>query len=530
MAEKITDFFPLETPRKSQLLVLDEIQKAYTLGYKYVILEAPVGSGKSAIAITAARWVGDAHVLTPRRALQNQYYDDFSDHAVLMKGRSSYPCTFGATASAYKKIIIQIEKGFIAQPDRNDDNCSNAPCTNSTTIFKLCTDQRECPYHAAIDVANKSETIIHNLHSFIFQVHFAGRFDKRKLLIIDEAHEVEGIVREFSSKTITIKKALPKEAWPAFKTLPEWGQWLGKDEFVNQFSDTPTKIKDQESERDVYRQRIVTLEENAENWGEKFVASPKVDLLRKTTSFTFIPEAIGSTTNNLLFQLGEKVLLMSGTVYSKEQFCRNLGINEEAAYFIRIGTSFPIESRPIIVKPEYLVDTSHKMWDVNFKEMIEKITLLLNKFPDVKGLIHAPSYLASTQISLALRNNRIMGHEPDNFQSRLEEFYSSKDPRVFISPTCQQGVDFKDDRGRFQIILRVPYSNTSDPFTEYKVKNNYPWYNYQALVVFGQQIGRINRSENDFGVTILMDSRFETFLRKNNKVLPKWLTDSIKRN
>jgi Rad3-related DNA helicase len=195
---------------------------------------------------------------------------------------------------------------------------------------------------------------------------------------------------------------------------------------------------------------------------------------------------------------------------------------------MRIGSSFPLESRPIYFKDDYKVDTSHKMWDTNFVEMIQKITKVMNIFDDAKGLIHTPSYQASLTIHNALKSTgRVMMHTKDDFAQKLEQFYDSEDPLVFLSPICQQGVDFKHDRARFQIILRVPYANTSDPFVEYLVKEDFPGYNYKALVIFGQQIGRVNRSEDDFGVTVLMDDRFGQFLSRNRSVLPKWLTDAV---
>ena len=112
--------------------------------------------------------------------------------------------------------------------------------------------------------------------------------------------------------------------------------------------------------------------------------------------------------------------------------------------------------------------------------------------------------------------------------SRLQEFYASAGNQVYVSPTCQEGVDFKNDRARFQVILRIPYMNAGDEFIAMKLKTDFAWYNYQALITFGQQTGRINRSEKDFGVTILMDSRFPKFIGKNKSRLPKWFRDSIK--
>lgn len=219
---------------------------------------------------------------------------------------------------------------------------------------------------------------------------------------------------------------------------------------------------------------------------------------------------------------------MSGTIYSKSLFCKTNGLVDSETCFIRIGSTFPVKNRPIVFKDKYKVDTSHKMWDANFKEMIQKIQEIMDVFDDTKGLIHTPSYSTSMTILAALRHtDRVMAHSKDDFQQQLERFYASDEPNVFLSPICQQGVDFKYDRARFQIALRVPYLNTSDSFVEFQVKNDFPWYNHQALVNFGQIIGRVNRAPDDFGVTILMDERFGKFLSKNRTVLPKWLNDAV---
>lgn len=173
-----------------------------------------------------------------------------------------------------------------------------------------------------------------------------------------------------------------------------------------------------------------------------------------------------------------------------------------------------------------MVNTSHAEWDKNFPSLITSIKRILDKFPEEKGLIHTPSYLASAQIKAALKNPRIVSHEPEDFDVKLEAFYGANSPLVFMSPVCQQGVDFKDDRARFQLILRVPYPSLSDSFIKYKMDKDPSWYTYQAFITFGQQLGRINRSETDEGITILIDDRFPAFIRRNKK-LPTWLTDSF---
>jgi Rad3-related DNA helicase len=523
--------FPLEKARSTQVAVLNAIEKAFKDGYKNILLEAPVGSGKSAIAVACAKHFGESHIITPRKSLQDQYMDDFgAESLVMMKGRGSYPCTYGVPQKEYNVVIQKIFKGGSVQPKAGEDSCAIGPCIASRDVLEECSGKggRECPYHVAIQTAQDSAGIIHNLHSFIFQAFFAKRFIKRPLLIIDECHEIESTIRSFSERKIRLPCNVTDESLKEterFKTLEDWTLWFYK--YTHLFTDKNGTVG-KASDKAVFLNTVKTLETLSDKFGEQFVPNIVKEVQYNRTSFTFTPERVGDLVNLFLLNFGDKRLLMSGTIYNKSQYCRNNGLIEDETCFIRTGSTFPKDTRPIYLKKDYFVDTSHSEWDGNFSEMVEKIETLFDVFDDVKGLIHTPSYAASQQIYDALKHTgRMVMHTKDDLQEKLQSFYAETEPKVFLSPVCQQGVDFKYDRARFQLILRVPYANTTDSFNAYKVKNDFQWYNYQALVIFGQQIGRINRAEDDFGVTILMDERFGKFISRNRNTLPKWLTDSI---
>ncbi|MNK09951.1 ATP-dependent DNA helicase DinG [compost metagenome] len=536
----ILSFFPQKEvggpPRKTQGLVIQEVHKAFQSGKRIVILESPVGSGKSAIAKTFANYFQDSHILTPRKSLQNQYYDDFSADTVLMKGRNSYPCTRKKNRKIYLKVTNDIRNGSVAQPRQGEDNCATAPCRNSKTVYQSCIKVNgECPYNVAIEVAQEHHTVIHNIHSFVFQTNFGEKFERRKFLALDEAHEIEEVIRGFIAKKITINKVIQAgDLSGDLTTLSGWCDFFLQDKYLPEITpyEKASKERDEEyvTDQDRYKEMIETLRDKAEYYGKEFTYKRSVNYMGQkpvSTTFEFIPHSLGSAVSRLILEYGDYVLLMSGTIYDKVTYCKNIGLNPDDVYFIRVPSSFPVKMRPIYLKPEYQVDTSFANWNDNFNEMIEKINKIMKIFHDVKGLIHAPSYEAAELIAKWLPANRAMVHDKSNFQERLEEFYEAKEPKVFISPVCQQGVDFKGDRARFQIVLRIPYLNTSDEFVNFKVKNDFIWYNYAALVVFGQQVGRVNRSEDDFGATFLMDSRFNRFISSNQTKLPKWLKDAF---
>jgi len=535
----IMECFPLESPRKSQELVIREIDKAFSSGSKIVILEAPVGSGKSAIAATIAKFYGKsgAHIITPRKSLQDQYFEDFDKHLVLMKGRAAYPCTHELKSTSYRKVISLIQEGKIDQPKRGEPNCSDAPCRDDKDVYNLCTSDRACPYTVAMGIAQSHSMVVHNLHSFIFQSSFGNSFQKRDVLIIDEAHEIEGTIRSFVTKKIYLPKVFPPGTFDELKTWKDWETFLLSDELVPKETARDELMRQHDKEyksfKEKYLMQILAVNMNGNlDKGFSVEVIPEVrpgTSLPHGTNLEFVPHNVGGAVNAMLLAFGEKILLMSGTIYNKELYCKNIGIDPSSAYFVRIGSSFPKENRPIYAIPKYQIDTSHAKWNDNFAGMIEIIKNICTVFHDVKGLIHVPSYLAGEQIRNALNNDRFISHSSMDFQEKLQGFFAAKEAKVLLSPVCQQGVDFKEDRARFQIILRVPYLNTSSAFVSDKVQNDFQWYNYQSLIIFGQQIGRVNRSASDYGVTFLLDERFNKFVSRNSKVLPGWVKEAIVR-
>ncbi|HZA06969.1 MAG TPA: hypothetical protein VE619_04620, partial [Nitrososphaeraceae archaeon] len=50
--------FPFTSHRYNQISVLNQICAAFNSGYKYIILEAPTGFGKSPVAVAVAMTLG----------------------------------------------------------------------------------------------------------------------------------------------------------------------------------------------------------------------------------------------------------------------------------------------------------------------------------------------------------------------------------------------------------------------------------------------------------------------------------------
>ncbi|HYZ50090.1 MAG TPA: hypothetical protein VE593_04320, partial [Nitrososphaeraceae archaeon] len=76
MADLVNNF-PFRSQRNNQISVLNQISAAFNSGYKYIILEAPTGFGKSPVAIAVAMTLGSSYICTSTKDLQTQYSRDF---------------------------------------------------------------------------------------------------------------------------------------------------------------------------------------------------------------------------------------------------------------------------------------------------------------------------------------------------------------------------------------------------------------------------------------------------------------------
>ena len=81
--------FPFTSQCDNQVMVLNGICDAFSSGYKYVILEAPTGFGKSPVAIAVALTLGSSYICTSTKDLQTQYSKDFP-YLKVAKGKSNF--------------------------------------------------------------------------------------------------------------------------------------------------------------------------------------------------------------------------------------------------------------------------------------------------------------------------------------------------------------------------------------------------------------------------------------------------------
>lgn len=90
---------------------------------------------------------------------------------------------------------------------------------------------------------------------------------------------------------------------------------------------------------------------------------------------------------------------------------------------------------------------------------------------------------------------------------------------VLVSTTAAaEGVDFKGDIARLQYILKLPYPNefSADPYVDFRVAK---------MVV--QMAGRVVRSRDDYGFTIVLDQAARSHLYTASHFYPKYFLKAV---
>ena len=561
--------FPLPNIREKQKSVLGEIESAIKSGYKHVFLEAPTGFGKTPVAIALARYLGSSHICTATKDLQTQYRRDFP-FVVEVKGRGNFPC------------IVKEDMGL-------DESCDYGPCVKDDaydciyktrlmdyrvkgegTIHETVTldpfaerkyvdkmrsksriaefEWKPCHYFHQKWIGARSTHTVYNYRYFLSDVFYAGTAQKRNLLVLDEAHQLESEVGDFRSFTIR-KNMLPflKMQMPDRK-VDEIVTWLDfcieLKERLFEFAEKAKGIIERSNQRitvepfteknlidALEREKslevvIDDMKANKENW---IVSGLQRDSANNLARVALTPLDISDYFESILDK-GSVSLFMSATILSKDYLCKTTGLNSDKVKFIRIEESdFPVENRPIrLMNVAWL---NAKTMSESMPNIARTVDNIMSMHKHEKGIIHTTSYsqLQFIKDNIGKENaGRLIetGSSLDRSEV-LEKHYSSKKPTVLISPSLHLGVDLKDDLSRFQVIVKVPYPDLTDKKIAAMKERDQKWYAWNTVLRLVQAYGRSVRSKDDHATTYILDSSISYLLKSAHDLVPRWFTEAI---
>jgi ATP-dependent DNA helicase DinG len=569
MTSTILTYFPFPSIREKQKKVLDMIESALKSGYRQIFLEAPTGFGKTPVAMTLARYLGSSHICTATKDLQTQYRSDFP-FVVEVKGRSNFPCivkedmgldescNYGpcikddAYDCSYKTRLIDYTvegQGTLHEIVKLDSFAERKYLEKMRSKPKLVDlDWRPCHYYHQKWIGNHATHTVYNYRYFLSDIFYAGATQKRKLLVLDEAHQLENEVGDFRSFTVR-KNMLPflKMQMPN-SNIDDIETWLDLcvklKERLFEFTERAQGIIERSNQKvslEPYTEKnlidaleldknlagvIDDMKANKDNW---IVSGVQRDTTNQLQKVTLTPLDVSSYFNTILDK-GSVSLLMSATILSKDHLCKTTGLDPEKVKFIRIEDSdFPVKNRPIhLMNVAWL---SAKTMNLSMPKIAQAVDNIMSIHRNEKGIIHTTSYsqLQFIRDNISKENaSRLIETASSLDRSEvLKKHYESKNQTVLISPSLHLGVDLKDDLSRFQVIVKVPYPDLTDKKIAAKKDRDPKWYTWNTVLRLVQAYGRSIRSSDDYATTYVLDSSVSYLLKNAHDLMPQWFTEAI---
>ena len=547
---KIEQNFPFDEFREGQKECIEAILNAFNDGKRFVILEAPTGSGKSVIGMTVAKFFQKSYYLTIQKILQDQLVKDFqNDKVKCLKGRNAYPCNYWdtykqryANDKGKMKALAQMARdpllgktmgrrlpaseGICLVKDKRSKTDLCMPC-GPTNLIKST-----CPYWSAVGEAVHSDTCIMNFHSFLYQTQVENRFGPRDLMIIDEAHNTEPQLMDFVSLTLT-DKAWRKEGikMPKLDTAEQYAEWFDeikvheKIEDIIRLANLTRDFKKANDWKKVLLQYSIFLQSVA---GGDWI--PKWENKGPWSKVTLKPVFVDKHAGKYLFNHGQKVLMMSATILMPKVMYESLGIDPSEAFAYRMKNRFPVESRPIYFQPAGSM--SYKEKHKTMPKMLESIEDIASTYEGQKGIIHTHNFEIAKYIiengSRKLKRRLVFQEDYVSKDEMLKDHERRTDGSIIIAPAMHEGLDLKGDLSRFQIICKVPYpSFVENEQLKLRMQLSQDYYNWLTALKLIQSYGRSIRAEDDYADTFVLDDNFGFFQKKSHKMLPKWFKEAI---
>lgn len=536
-------------PRKEQYEAIEfikhQIEKDPTT--KFFLLNLPVGTGKSHLALMIADWyktnknkMARVDIITNSKILQDQYSDTY-DSICDLKGKENYECA--------------------------QYSCSCAQGSEFNRLNK--TKCEECPHSSARENYINGGVSLTNFHLYILYAMYNQKLmDARdaRVLIVDECHDFDDVMSSFISIKITdniIKKFEIPDEKKLISRLKHVNDIESYVEFLKYLNSELVRTMEQmetgmqKSDRNVIQDRrdlkinklfdtknsdvklmqlitdlkqnqikielfLTEYKNNPDNWVLEVSYNDKM----KQRELSLEPIWAHEYLEKYVFNHYDMVFLMSGTILDKELFCKLNGLEVDKSAYHSIESPFPVKNRPLIYMP--LGKMSFKLKEDTFKNYIPYIKKILAKYSDKKGVIHTNSFELSNWIQKSIKDKRLLFHDSSNKDEILKLHMSSEEPTVIVSPSMGTGVSFDDDLARFQIIAKIPYPSLGSQKNKMRMNQDPDWYAWKTVAGLIQMSGRPVRSTVDYADSIIIDGSFSDVMRNSSNFLPNWIQEAIK--
>lgn len=466
-------------PRGTQVQALKWIEDNWDS--RVLALNLPTGVGKSAIAKAVQIECQESAIIVPSNILLDQYVEIYPTDNFL-KGASHYTCEQVPEISCQDKKVL-----------------SRTRCP-------------DCPYQKCRQAAIDKVPTIFNPLSY----HYSG-MGTPKVLIIDEAHKLISLIMLLVTQSFRhgqynypkIDSSFDLLAW-LYERTSDLTQEIDKAKAVGDMAKAALASRRRETTGMVIKafreqpENFAVYEKEAHYHGkmDRYLIIEPINPPRWILR-SFLPETV-------------KIILLSATLI--EDNLLRLGLH--SFKYIDFDSPIPKSRRPIKYVPAGFTMNYQTPPD----KAAEYIKGILDKHPGENTVIHV-SYGWSAKLAPYFPDAYV--NTAENKPTVMEKF--KRDGGIWLAAGCAEGIDLPDDMCRVIIIPFIVMGNPTDPVVSKSIAlpGGQLRYYLQAITTVIQQAGRGSRSETDFCVTYIGDSKFPNLVLKFKKYLPKSFLSAI---
>lgn len=546
-------------PREGQSEACENILENFLInGYKYIVLNAPTGAGKSIVGAIVSLSLEKLESLKIRddfgglssitlmhqNILVEQYRQTFegTDYKVIL-GAENYNCGV-------------LEKLGQADQKTTADHCVRKilAASQKEELLNIC--NNECLFMESRRWLSNSRHVVSNYtYFFTLKTFRAMSCPRRYLAVLDEAHVMNDVYINFATISVDelVLNTLLKELSPysrmretrykinvAISKLtslpmidkkevdPEACERLISDllEIYSSAFEFFTDLANEFSTEETIKE-YTEFNKLAMKYSKKLGQINTLRTFKYRPSYSFTPDPVELEVKPLfmedmfkrVFGGAEKVLLMSATI-SDLLISRTCNIPADEILMISMDSRFPRENKEII-----FYDLLNLNWEtLQKKEVVNRVCSNVESIVEChaaterqRGIILVNSFDLCRTVSDRLHTS-MDPHGVTIFEHKqgtkvvhtLEAFKAFKgDAAVLISPSIFEGVDLPDDLSRFQILVKVPFASLADARIRLILKEYKDIYNLMAIMKIVQGCGRSVRSKTDFASTYILDANIQ---------------------
>ncbi|MDY6964559.1 MAG: ATP-dependent DNA helicase [Halobacteriota archaeon] len=429
-------------------------------------------------------------------------------------------------------------------------------------LCDLCNSGGVCPHRTALDAAENADVIICD-YNYIFSrisetlLPRIGRSLEDLIIIVDEAHNLPDRIRDQLSDVLTLNditeasNEMRNEDRTLYRHLTDLRAFFN-NMIKNMPDNSETKVdrgffisgveKILKSRFDpisyeefIDELRRISLDSKKDYWH-------MMDLAEFLDGWSVKERCSRIFTNNESPKLSYKlldpsvlsgdvlsnsysVIMMSGTMYPMEMYAEILGADPKRTLLREYESPFPKENRLIVVTKE-LTTRYAERGDLMYRRIAEKISKILD-CGSGNTAVFFPSYALMQSVMVQLpgkvRREIIVEERGMNKEQKngLYEFLKNSGGTLFgvQAGSLSEGIDYEENILTSVIVVGIPLGpptlDTKNLLDYYlgkfgREKGRCYGYVYPAMNRALQAAGRGIRSEDDIGIIVLMDYRFES--------------------